>query len=147
MHQSGSLWVPQTPKNHDAIIEVFKFIRNKLHFCTNIEYEMLKIITLRFVNLFVEVSRVCAMPRQGQLSQEQSRAKCYIMIKNTGKSCFREFSSFKSIKITQFDLILIRAISSQVLHYNESKLQAYLHLRNFYLSKKSLNHPIDLILQ
>ena len=43
MHQYGSLGVPQTPKSHDALIEVFKFIRNKLHFCTYIESETLKI--------------------------------------------------------------------------------------------------------
>ena len=43
MHQYGSLGVPPTPKSHDALIEVFKFIRNKLHFCTNIESETLKI--------------------------------------------------------------------------------------------------------
>ena len=35
--------VLQAPKSHDALIEVFKFIRNKLDFCTYIEYEMLKI--------------------------------------------------------------------------------------------------------
>ena len=43
MHQYGSLEVPQTPKSHDALIEVFKLIRNMLHFCTYTESEMLKI--------------------------------------------------------------------------------------------------------
>ena len=43
MHQYGSLGVPQTPKSHDALIEVFKFKRNKLYFCTYIESETLKI--------------------------------------------------------------------------------------------------------
>ena len=43
MHQYGSLAVPQTQKSHDALIEVFKFIRNKLYFCTYIESETLKI--------------------------------------------------------------------------------------------------------
>ena len=32
MHQYGSLGVPPTPKSHDALIEVLKFIRNKLYF-------------------------------------------------------------------------------------------------------------------
>ena len=42
----ASIWVhcsPSDPKSHDALIEVFKFIRNKLHFCTYIEPETLKI--------------------------------------------------------------------------------------------------------
>ena len=46
MHQYGSLEVPQTPISHhlhDAMIEVFKLIINKLHFCTYIESETLKI--------------------------------------------------------------------------------------------------------
>ena len=43
IHQYGSLGVSQTQKSHDALIEVFKFIRNKLHFCTYIESETLKI--------------------------------------------------------------------------------------------------------
>ena len=51
MHPYGSLgilwiegiWIPQTPKSHDALIEIFKFIRNKLYFSTYIESEMLKI--------------------------------------------------------------------------------------------------------
>ena len=48
MHQYRSLGVPKTPKSHDALIKVFKFIRNKLHFlgphfCTYIESETLKI--------------------------------------------------------------------------------------------------------
>ena len=43
MHQYGSLGVPQTPKSNDALIEVFKFIRKKMNFCTYIEAEMLKI--------------------------------------------------------------------------------------------------------
>ena len=42
-HKYGSLGVPQTPKSHDALKEVFKFIRNKLHCCTFTESEMLKI--------------------------------------------------------------------------------------------------------
>ena len=38
----ASIWVPWSPsKSHDALI--FKFIRNKLHFCTYIESETLKI--------------------------------------------------------------------------------------------------------
>ena len=58
VHQYGSLGVPQTPKSCDALIEVFKFIRyvlKKLHVCTYSSVQF----TLRFVNLFVEVSRVC----------------------------------------------------------------------------------------
>ena len=43
IHQYGSLEVPQTPKKYDALIEVFKFIRNKLYFCTYIESETLYI--------------------------------------------------------------------------------------------------------
>ena len=43
----ASIWVPwksQRPqKSHDALIKIFKFIRNKLHFCTYIESETLKI--------------------------------------------------------------------------------------------------------
>ena len=72
MHQYGSLGVPKTPKTCDALIEVFKLIRyvkNKLHVCT---YSTIS-FTLRFVNLFVEVSRVCAAtalcrPRRHALS-------------------------------------------------------------------------------
>ena len=55
----ASIWVPWTPKSHDALIEVFKFIRSKLHVCTYIESETLKIY-FEVVNLFVKVSRVCA---------------------------------------------------------------------------------------
>ena len=59
MHQYGSLRVPQTLKKCEALIEVFKFIRyiskKKLHACT---YSTVR-FTLRFVNLFVEISRVC----------------------------------------------------------------------------------------
>jgi hypothetical protein len=59
MNQYGSLGVPQTPKSCDTLIGVFKFIiymcKNKLHVCT---YSTVR-FTLRFVNLFVEVSRVC----------------------------------------------------------------------------------------
>ena len=43
MHQYGSLGVPETPKSHDALIEVFKSIGNKVHFCTDIVSETLKI--------------------------------------------------------------------------------------------------------
>ena len=43
IHQYWSLGVPQTPKSHDALIEVFKFIRNKLHFAAHIESETLNI--------------------------------------------------------------------------------------------------------
>ena len=43
MHQYRSLGVPQTPKSCDALLEVFKFIRKKLHFCTFIKSETLKI--------------------------------------------------------------------------------------------------------
>ena len=59
-HQYGSLGVPQTPKRCDALIEIFKFIRyvfKKLHVCS---YSTIR-FTLRFVNLFVKVSRVCAI--------------------------------------------------------------------------------------
>ena len=43
MHQYESLGIPQTPKSHDVLIEVFKFIRNKLHFGTYVESETLEI--------------------------------------------------------------------------------------------------------
>ena len=43
MHQYGSLEVPQTPKSHNKLIEVFKFVRNKLSFCTYIESKTLKV--------------------------------------------------------------------------------------------------------
>ena len=43
MHQYGSLGVPQTPKSDVALIEVFKFIKNKLHICIFIESETLEI--------------------------------------------------------------------------------------------------------
>ena len=39
----ASIWVPWSPSGHDALIEVFKFIRNKPHLCTYIESETLKI--------------------------------------------------------------------------------------------------------
>ena len=43
----ASIMVPlkshRPQKSHDALIKIFKFIRNKLHFCTYIESEMLKI--------------------------------------------------------------------------------------------------------
>ena len=55
----ASIWVPWTSKSHDALIEVFKFIRSKLHVCTYLESETLKIY-FEVVNLFVKVSRVCA---------------------------------------------------------------------------------------
>ena len=42
-NQYGYLGVPETPKSHDALIEVFKSIGNKLHFCTDIVSETLKI--------------------------------------------------------------------------------------------------------
>ena len=45
---------PQTQKSRDALIKIFKFIK-KLHICTFSPVQF----TLRFVNLFVEVSRVC----------------------------------------------------------------------------------------
>ena len=48
---------PQTPKSRDAVhnrLDIFKFIK-KLHICTFSPVQF----TLRFVNLFVEVSRVC----------------------------------------------------------------------------------------
>ena len=32
--EQNGLEVPQIPKSYDALIEVFKFIRKKLHFCT-----------------------------------------------------------------------------------------------------------------
>ena len=72
MHQYGSLGVPQTSKSHDALIEVFKFIRNKLHFYTCIESETLR-FSLRFVNLFVEVSQVCAMQCHIKLSKNAKK--------------------------------------------------------------------------
>ena len=56
MHQYGSLGVPSDPKSYDALLEVFKFIRNKLHFCSPRYLRF----ALRFVNLFAEVSPVCA---------------------------------------------------------------------------------------
>ena len=34
MHPYRSPEIPQTPKSHDALIEVSKLIKNKLHFCT-----------------------------------------------------------------------------------------------------------------
>ena len=43
----ASIMVPlkshRPQKSHDALIKIFKFIRNKLHFCTYIESEILKI--------------------------------------------------------------------------------------------------------
>ena len=65
MHQYGSLRVPQTPKSHDTLIKVFKFIRNKLYFCTHIESEMLKIY-------FV----VCEPFRQSQPSVDRGQRTC-----------------------------------------------------------------------
>ena len=44
-NEYGSLGVPQTPKSCDALIKTFKFI-------------------MRYVNLFVKVSRVCAVSSQ-----------------------------------------------------------------------------------
>ena len=44
------------PQSHDAQIEVFKFIRNELHFCTYID--LLK----RLVNLFVELAECAPGP-------------------------------------------------------------------------------------
>ena len=43
MPRYGFFEFTQTPISHDALIEVFKFIRNKLHFCTYVESEKLKI--------------------------------------------------------------------------------------------------------
>ena len=43
MHQYGSFGVSQTPKSHDAMLEVFQFIRNKLHFWIFMESKTLKI--------------------------------------------------------------------------------------------------------
>ena len=54
MHPCGSLEVPKIPKSLDALLKIFKFMR---YVCT---YSLVQ-FTLRFVNLFVEVSRVCAM--------------------------------------------------------------------------------------
>ena len=60
MHQYGSLGVPQTPKSCNAQIEVFKFIR---YICVKISCMFAPILLwdLRYVNLFVEVSRVCSI--------------------------------------------------------------------------------------
>ena len=41
----ASKWVPWSsadPKSHNAPIEIFKFIRNKLPFCTYIDSEMVR---------------------------------------------------------------------------------------------------------
>ena len=48
-------WSPSDPQSYDSLVEVFKFIRHVLHFCA---YSTIR-FTLRFVNLFIEVSRVC----------------------------------------------------------------------------------------
>ena len=60
MHSYGSLGVHQNPKCRDALIDLFNFIRlmyKKLQVCTYSPVQF----TFRFVNLFVEVSRVWAM--------------------------------------------------------------------------------------
>ena len=54
MDPCGSLEDPQIPKSRDALLKIFKFIKQV---CT---YSLVQ-FTLRFVNLFGEVSRVCAM--------------------------------------------------------------------------------------
>jgi hypothetical protein len=53
IHLYGSLWVPQTPKRYNALLEVFKVIwyveRSKMHFCT---YSSISVKSLQKVACF-----------------------------------------------------------------------------------------------
>ena len=58
MPRYGFFEVTQTPISHDALIEVNKFIRNMLHFCTYVESKSLKIY-FEVCEPFVKGSQVC----------------------------------------------------------------------------------------
>ena len=68
IHQYGSLEIPQTPKSCDSLVhisvQIHKICVKKLHVCTYFTGRF----TLRFVNLFVEVSRVCGGGKGAQKS-------------------------------------------------------------------------------
>ena len=115
MHQYGSLGVPQTPKSHNAQKEVFKFIRNKLHFCTYIESEMLKIYF-----------EVCEPFRRSQPSV------CHLN-KALIKSYFHICRIFKSLD-DKTQIVLIWTILGY-LKMSQKKKKSLLRFSSLYASK------------